>query len=254
LRTGVGLPSDVLSAETAVSNAIFSLNLAQNTASVSRVNLALQMGIDPRTPILTAASSEPDIDTKDFTAVVQKALQLRPEIIQAQANIRANLFGVSAAKSSTAPALYADVAYHLVGADIPLKNSELGYGLTISWDCFNSGLTAGRVETAKANLIAAQAALQTTCQSVISDVTQAYVNLRTAEQRITTAQAEVANGQVSVDLAQGRYNAGLGIFLNVLDAQSALLTAKTNLINAQTTVNQARATLAHAVGLTIPAK
>ncbi len=55
-KAGVGLPSDTVRAETAVSDAIFSLNLAQNTASVSRVNLALLMGIDPRTPILAATS------------------------------------------------------------------------------------------------------------------------------------------------------------------------------------------------------
>ncbi len=251
---GNGLPSDTVRAATAVADAIFTLNQAQNIAAISRVNLALLMGIDPRTPILAAASDEPAIDVDDFTALVQKALQIRPEILEAQANIRGDVFGVRAAKTSDYPALYGSLGYHLAGANLPLQTAETGYGLTVTWAIFNGGLTTGRVETAQANLIAAQATLTTTCQSVISDVTQAYVNLQTANQHVITSQAEVANAQEAYQLAVGRYDAGLGLFLDVLDAQSALITARTNLVNAQSSVNQARATLAHAIGLTIPSK
>jgi outer membrane protein TolC len=78
-------------------------------------------------------------------------------------------------------------------------------------------------------------------------VTSAYLNLKTAEQRVTTAEAEVANAQESLRLAQGRYRAGLGVFLDVIDTQAALLTAETNQANAQLAVDQARAALAHAI-------
>ena len=53
-------------------------------------------------------------------------------------------------------------------------------------------------------------------------------------------------------LAQGRYAAGLGTFLDVLDAQAALITAETNRVNAESTVNQANAALAHAIGAPLP--
>ena len=49
-------------AETAVADAILNLNLARNAASVSRVNLALSMGIDPRTPIDAADKEQIDVD------------------------------------------------------------------------------------------------------------------------------------------------------------------------------------------------
>jgi len=249
VKAGLGLPSDVVRAQTAVSDAIFALNVARNTASISRVNLAFLMGIDPRTPIKAAESNEPPANTDDLNGLIKQALAQRPEIAQSQANIQANRAAVDAARSSNAPALVGAVGYYNRGTDIPAPNSAAAYTLGISWDLFDSGLTAGHVKQAKANLASSQAALDATSLSVVSDVSQAYVNLRTAEQRVTTADAEVANAQESVRLTQGRYQAGLGTFLDVLDAQTALLTAQTNRVNAETAVDQARAALAHATGM-----
>jgi outer membrane protein TolC len=41
LRSGLGLPSDVMRAQTAVADAILNLSVARNNASTSRVNRAL---------------------------------------------------------------------------------------------------------------------------------------------------------------------------------------------------------------------
>src|SRR5579872_2188872 len=49
-RVGLGLPSDVANAQTAVSEAVQSLVVAQNGAAAAQVTLAGLMGIDPRTP------------------------------------------------------------------------------------------------------------------------------------------------------------------------------------------------------------
>ncbi len=92
-----------------------------------------------------------------------------------------------------------------------------------------------------------QAQLAATTLTVTADVSQAYLNAKTAEQRLATATAGMANAEEGVRLAQGRYAAGIGVFLDVLDAQNALVTAQTNRVNAQSAINQARATLAHAL-------
>jgi outer membrane protein TolC len=51
---------------------------------------------------------------------------------------------------------------------------------------------------------------------------------------------------------EGRYRAGLGIFLDVIDAQAALTTANANLVNAQSALDQSRAALYRALGRPIP--
>ncbi|HLV80034.1 MAG TPA: TolC family protein [Chthonomonadaceae bacterium] len=252
LRAGIGLPSDVVQAETALAQAIFALNQAQNTASIARVNLATLMGIDPRTPIDVANAGEPAVNTDDVNALVQSALRQRPEVLQAQANLRATQSGLSAARTTNAPAFSGFVGGSTLGTSFPPKSDFLVYGVSVVWDPFDAGLTAGRVKQAQADVTIAQAQLASQQQAVTSDVSQSYLNLQTAGQRVTTAQAEVANAQESVRLMTGRYRAGIGTFLDVITSQAALVTAQTDLVNAQSAVDQARAAMAHAIGAPLP--
>jgi outer membrane protein TolC len=107
------------------------------------------------------------------------------------------------------------------------------------------------VKQARASLESSVANLENARLSVLSDVAQAYLNLRTAEQRLVTAISEVANAEESMRLNTGRYRAGLNTILDVLDAENAVLTAETNRVNARSAVDQARAALARAVGLAL---
>ncbi|HEY3268183.1 MAG TPA: TolC family protein [Armatimonadota bacterium] len=253
LKTGLGLPSDVVRAETAVSEAILNLNLAQNSASLAGVALAGVMGVDPRTPLTAADSDEPPVETNDVNALVNLALRSRPEVIQAQANVDAATAGVGAARTSGAPAVSATLGTSARGPGFFPGNQSLTVGATVQWSILDAGATAGRTREARGLLQTAAANLTLARQSAIADVAQAYLNLRSSEQRVTTADAEVANAQEGVRLAEGRYRSGLGTFLDVTDAQSALLTAQTNRVNASAAVDTARAALAHATGAPLPA-
>lgn len=252
LRAGLGLPSDVVQAQTAVADAVFNLTSAQNAVITSRIGLALLMGIDPRTPISASDSGEAGPPAGDVPALVALGLRERPEVLATLATLRSNQYGVSVAKTTNTPSLSANVSI-LSRDDIVFpKDNYLLVGASLTWTPFDSGYTAGRVKQAKANVAAAEAQLTSIRLTVTSDVSQAYVNLRTSEQRLTTAEAEVANAKESVRLQEGRYRAGLGTFLDVITAQTALTTAETNQVNAQTAINQARAALRHAVGAPLP--
>ena len=248
LNEGVGLPADVVRAQTAVASAIFNLTIARNNASVAGVNLAQLMGIDPRTPIVTQEENEPPIAENDVNKLVETALSRRPEIRQATSNVQAAGYGLSAAKTSNSPSIGANAGWQQRGSDINMDRQGMLYGVTLNWTPFDSGLTRGRVQEAQANITASQSQLQSVQLQVVSEVSQSYVNLRTAEQGVVTADAEVANAEEAMRLVEGRYSAGLGTFLDVLDAQTALLTARTNRVNAQTAVNQAQAALKYAIG------
>lgn len=248
LNEGVGLPADVVRAQTAVASAIYGLTTARNNASVAEVDLAQLMGVDPRTPIITQEEDEPPVAETDANKLVQTAMQQRPEIRQAASEIQAANYGLSAAKTSNTPTMNATLGWQQKGDTISMDNQNLLYGVTVTWTPFDSGLTRGKVQEAQANLKSSQSQLQSTQLQVVSEVSQAYVNMQTAEQGVVTADAEVANADEALRLLEGRYSAGLGTFLDVLDAQTALLVAKTNRVNAQTAVNQARAALKYAIG------
>lgn len=248
LESGVGLPSDVVRAETARAEAILGLNLARTSKSVSRVFLAQLMGIDPRTPILAADSEEAPMPADDPEGLVARALRQRPEILQAESVREAAGHGMNAARTGNAPSLGASAGWNGRGSDPSFDSRSLSLGLSITWSAFDSGLTAGRVREAAANMQAAEAQSESIRLAVIADVSQAYLNLKTAEQRVVTTEAQVANAQEAVRLTEGRYRSGLGTFIDVLDAQTALLVADTNRVNAMSAVNLARSALVHAVG------
>jgi outer membrane protein TolC len=248
LDAGMGLPSDVVRAETAISEAALALNLAQNASSLAAVTLANAMGIDVRTPLTAADSGEPTVAVDDVNALVDTALRDRPEVQGVQANLDAALAALRASRSTNAPSVVGTLG--LVGRDTNFfpHNDSLTVGATVQWSVFDAGATSGRTREAEGNVQTAQALAVTARQNVTVDVTQAYLNLRSAEQRVVTADAEVANALEGVRLAEGRYRSGLGTFIEVTDAQSALLAAQTNKVNAQAAVDVARATMAHAIG------
>ncbi|HOS44695.1 MAG TPA: TolC family protein, partial [Armatimonadota bacterium] len=247
VQAGIGLPIDVVRAETAVAEAVLGLNLAQTNAAVARVTLAQLLGLDPRTPLEIAEDAEPAPTTDDFAALQAQALARRPELSQAQATLRAADYAARAAHAANSPRVMGTVGMGLRGPSFPPSNETLTLGVALEWAAFDGGNLAGRLDEARAQQVAAQAQVATATLAVAASVSQAYLNATTAEQRILTADAQVANAGEAVRLAEGRYAAGLGTFLDVLDAQAALVTAQTNSINARSAVNQARAALAHAI-------
>ncbi|MGV8125036.1 MAG: TolC family protein [Candidatus Xenobiia bacterium LiM19] len=251
-KAGVGLPSDVMRAETAVQNAIFNLTQARSDEQTARINLAIQMGIDPRTPIEVSVDSEPLPTSEPVERLFDIAIVQRPEMHQALAAVVADLCGVDAAYSNDAPTLTGQTGWFSRGSVLPPDTSYFNVGLILQWYLYDGGSTAGMVKKAKGALDESRAQLELIKQGVLQEVAASVVNLQTAAQRISTAEAEVANAEETSRLIDGRYKAGLGTFLDVLDAQDALVTARTNLVNAQSALDLARAALAHAIGNPLP--
>ena len=248
LKSGLGLPSDVVRAQTAVAEAVLNLNLAQSTASTVRINLATFMGIDPRTPLTATDSEEPSEVSSDISALVARGLKQRPEILQAQAGLDSTTYGIKAAKSTDSPSIGASIGLSSRGLDFPPRNDLFAVGATVTWTPFDGGLTRGKMRESQANSDAARSQLATAKLIVTQDISQSYLSVKTSEQRLVTADAEIANATESVRLAEGRYRSGLGTFIDVLDAQTSLFTAKSNRVNALSAISQARAALRRAIG------
>lgn len=252
LNSGLGLPSDVATAETSYAAGVITLSVAQNNAAIARVNLAVLMGIDARTPIATVEGGEAAFPSDDVNALVDQALKQRPDVLQAQATVDANRHAVSAARSTNAPVVSGTLGFSSRGDSFLPGNDGLTVGASVTFTPFDGGLTQGKVKEARANLDSAEASLLGTRQTVVSDVAQAWLNLRTAEQRVATASNEVTNALEGVRIATGRYSSGLGLFQDIITAQGLLVTARTDYVNAQAQVDNSRAALRRAVGTPPP--
>lgn len=252
LNEGVGAPGDVVRAKTGLADAVIGLTSARNTATNSRVTLAQLMGIDPRTPINPTSPVEPDPGAVEINNLVESALRQRPEVLEAQERVTAARFAVSVAQKTNVPRIDLSAGLAARGGDDPFQSQTGTLGVNVSWTFGDGGLTAGRTQEARANEEAARAFLVQVSQQVVSDVTTAYVDLRNAEQRIETAQVQLANARELLRISEGRYSGGIGTFLEVTDAQASLTAAERNVATAEADVQRARATLNRAIGAVRP--
>jgi outer membrane protein len=255
-KAGLGLPLDVSRTQAAVAEAVLNLTQARNDAQIGLVTLATSMGIDPRTPlklsekdlaILPVVNGQTAIDKPE--TLYQKALELRPEMTQARSNLAAQNHGLNAAHTTSAPLINVSLGYVAGIRPIAAQTNAINLIFSINYDLFDGGLQDAKVREAEATLEATKAQLENIGQGIISEVSQAYLRMKSAEQKIQTAELQEQNASESFRLAEGRYKVGLGILLDVLDAQASLLTAQTNRVNALTQLELAKASLARSVGL-----
>jgi outer membrane protein len=250
LNEGVGAPGDVVRAKTNMADSVISLTTARNAVTRSRVTLAELMGIDPRTPINPAPAEEPDV-AGEVNALVETALRQRPDLLEAQERVTAARFAVSVARKTNVPRIDLSGVLNARGVNDPGETQVGTVGINVRWTFGDGGLTAGRTQEARAEEEAARAFLLQVSQQVVSDVSIAYVDLRSAEQRVETAEVQVANARELLRISEGRYGGGIGTFLEVTDAQASLVSAERNLANAQADVQRARAALNRAVGTAV---
>jgi len=119
----------------------------------------------------------------------------------------------------------------------------------LSIPLFSGFETTYNVRTAEARVDAASALRDNVNLQVALDVWTAYQDLTTSRQSLAASADLLASAEQSERVALGRYKAGFGNILDLLNAQSALAIARLQRIQAALDWHVARASLARAVGM-----
>ncbi len=247
LDSGLGAPSDLVRAKNSVAEATLSLINARAATIAAKFALAFDLGVDPRTPIKLADSAEPAAESS-IEDLVTVALEKRPDVLEAKSTISASGHALSFARQTNSPTINLFTTFSTRGDQDPLKNQTGSFGVTFSWPLSDSGAGAARTREARANLLTSRSLLESLLQSVVAEVVQASVDMQSAEQRLRTAEVQIANAQELVRISTGRYSGGIGTFSDLTEAQDALFSAERNLATAQADLQIARAALRRAVG------
>ena len=206
-------------------------------------------------PLFTAPVAE--VQAIDLNASVAAALQQRPEILAAEAQIRANEKGVKLARAGQEPTFDVSASgnyYPTFSLQTPRdKTAELR--LAIRFPFYDGGVTDARVREAKLRTEGSRTSLESARSSVTLEVRQAYLNLSTAARQIDAANAALRQAIAARELAQVRYEGQVGLFLEVTDAQAALVRSENQQVDAVYNYLIARAQFDKAVGVsqTVPA-
>jgi outer membrane protein TolC len=247
-EVGTKAKFDVTKAEVDLSNAELNQIRAENQVRLTLVTLNNAMGI-PNAPDYRLEDS---LFYTEFELPFDKALQTayagRPDLQSLIRRKEASREAINLAGAGYYPQLTGNANYYYTGTDFPLGNGW-SFGLNISVPIFNGFLTRYQVAEARANFGTSEANEQSLRLDIYSQVQQGYLTLREAAERITTSRLAIRQAKENVELATGRYQAGVGNPLEVTDAVVAQNNAEVNYTAALTDYKNAQAAIEKAIGV-----
>jgi outer membrane protein len=178
-----------------------------------------------------------------------------PETSVAWERARAQAAALGVARSELYPTLAA-VALSQIDRDEILFGSQFirqtaqafQVLLDLNYTVFDFGARAGRIDAARAEVLAANFAFNDTHRKIIYEVEQAYYQLLNASGQEDAARASLANAQTVQRAAEDRLKQGLATLPDVLEARSATAQAQFELQAVVGAKEIARGNLATALG------
>jgi outer membrane protein TolC len=244
---------DVARAESNLYNAQADLIAAQNTVKISWVQLKNALG-------LRELAERPLVEEAIMTTVPysldearERAYVNRPELKSFEAQRRAQDQNIAVARRGHLPDITLDAAYgRRHDSDTGINSFPLqpawAVGLTLNIPIFDGFRTTNRVEETLRNYWVIRAQEEAQRQQVALDVEQAYLRLVELQERIKANEAAANAAKENLDLANGRYQVGVGSIIEVTDAQTLYTDAQTTYIRALYEYKIADAQLARAIG------
>jgi len=247
---GVGLKVDVLRSEAQLAEDEGVLSQARKAFRDASVALALTLKLDPSVTLfplelavkqLTVIPSETSLDD-----LLSRALARRPEVkelalrTEAAEDQRKALWW-----KALGPKVAGTVEESAIGRSFDLGNRQ-SYGAFIGWVLSPSSI--GEIQAAEARLDQTKIQAERVLEVVKAEVIQARETVLTAQEQIDAALRGVQAAEASLELSQVRLEGGVGLTLEVLEAQEALTTARTALVSTIEQYNKAQTGLLRATG------
>ena len=279
----VGQKVDLLRAETNTAQAQQNVTAAKNSADIALANLNNLVGRPLDLPIeledvegvgvgddirasKDAISTNPtellphlklfrspaeSVNNIDVNNSISIAQTRRPDIVRNAAIARAQEVGVRVAKHGLDP----EFNVSLTGSHYPtpsfqyVRPSTVALSFVASIPIFDGGRTKSEIEQAKSKQDQAKLSLESSKSDAALTVRQSYLNLQTAARQIDSVNVALSQAIAARQLAQVRYEAQVGLYLEIADAQAALVRAESIQVDAVYNYLIARAAFENAVGL-----
>lgn len=243
---------DVTRGEVEVSQAELQLVIARYGLRRSLIALEKLLGGPPKTgTYVLAPESPPSRTPPELKTLIDLALERRTELAAFKAQITAAEADLLSGRRSAYPALNARGSYNYSGDDFPLdqeSNHRWQVGINLTWPLFTGYRQTGQVSESQANVKRLSALYENLILSVIEEVTRALLTVHEARETIKTAETALRQARENLDMAEGRYKAGVSDSIELSDAQVLYTESRSSLVQAVYERHKAMAGLEFAVG------
>lgn len=245
---------DVTTAEVNLQQSLILQITARDGVILDRINLSQAVGQDVSKRTLSLPTVPADIDL-DVPRLMTEALASRPDLRGAEFQISAAEESLSAARSAWYPILGVSATYNWNDSKFPVAgglpapdaNSWNILG-TLSWPFLAGGADMGRVDVQSGALASAKASRDLVLLQVRTNVEQAVTGVNEARARREVSRKLVAQAKENLELAEGRYQAGIGTIIDVTVSQTSYTSAQASEVKAAFDLATAWAQLQFAIG------
>ncbi|MPV59423.1 channel protein TolC [Burkholderia sp. HI2761] len=256
---GAGTLGDALQAQTTYRKALLDRVSAEGDMQAAVGSLATTLGVDADTP-LRIDDVQPMPDRAEFTRgvsdLISEAKRSHPKLIAARERLEAARDEVRSVRAQSLPTISLtgsmgrnNPSYQQQASLLQLQSSRSNsIGIQISIPLFEGFASGYRIAGAQARADAKEADVRNTELQVSLDVWKSYQSLQTDTANLDNSQHLLETALHSLDIARGRYRAGVGTFTDLLNAQSALADARRQRVLAVSKWRIARLKLAESLG------
>ena len=206
----------------------------------------------PELEELPAASEILQIEPPDVPELatletyLAQAQNLRPDLLQSRAAVQQGESSLALARIEQKPQVAANAGFNLDPRSTNDRRFQLGLGLNVP--IFDGGGRRADKRAAQDNLAANRVNLVQLEKDATAEVEANYTDISGQVERIANARVLVEQAKLNLTTATERYRLGLGIILDIVNAQTQLFSAQVSATQAVYDYEIARAALDRAVG------
>lgn len=251
-QVGTATLADRLQAQTAMSQAKLNRIRAAGDAAIAQGTLANIMGMDATRPFelvppaQQAAAEQDTLIEQSIGKLIAEARQQRPELLAAEAQIKAAEAQLQLSHATGRPSINLNGSLGQSRTTDTVHSQNIGISLSVP--LFTGFKNTYQTKSAQAQLEGKMAERDRIANQIALEVWKAYQALLTNSQALQAANDLLASAEQSEKTISGRYQAGLGNILDVLNAQSALASARQQQVGALYNFKASKFVLVQSIG------
>ncbi len=252
VRVGTSPQFDLLQAQVTLAQSEQALTRAKTGLAQSQQILASALFLPLATTVAPATPFGLPEPPGTADQLIQQALQNRPELAQVRASQAAAQAAIDLAAAGLKPNITVSGGPAITTSD-PTNKDTINFTASIVFtlSILDGGLTQARINEARTRLEQAKVTEDQIRQQVELDVRSAYLTLTDAADQLRSALAAQAAAREALRIANVRFQAGVGLQLEVVTAVQNLASADQGVVQGQFQYNLALAQLDRAVGVQV---
>ncbi len=252
-KVGITRQSDILKAETELSNAILVVLRNITEQKIAERNLIKIMGANLNQGLWivnTLKNIEYAYTNQNLDFFYQKANRNLPELILAAQSIINQDYAIKYEKKANRLDLGLNAGYSWL--DTPQQeNTGYGYGgLFLNFTIFDRNERKSRIAKETIRREQLEYEKQELQQIIKLEIQEAYLILLEAKQQIVNSLQQLENSTKNLKIVRGEYKEGISSMLELLDAENADFEANQNYINSLALYHLAMAAIERKSGIT----